>query len=492
MCWSRGNHFAPQRVPGALFYQAKEHRRGHGAGGSPATPQCPENSPKHEISDQTHRVQAPVRGPNSGWIAQCNSGTADSTTRSPAHLGTMAQMAGLTKVGLADRSGTSAEHIDRLVDLGIVNPHADGSFRPSDIQRVKLIAALESSGIQIDDLGRAVRSGHLSFAFIDLLFTEPRGYSPKSYGDLCAEYGWSMEFVERTYEAVGLPAPLAEERVREDDLQMFPVGQFALGTGMPEAGVIRSLRVDGENLGRIAQAEAQFFHAYVEGPMLSGGMSDSQMLEIASQVSPQLRGQVESLIWWLYHRHQEHSIIEHLVSHVEEALDQLGVAPRRQASPPAMVFLDLTGYTRLTEERGDDAAAELAASLAALVQRESQRRGGRAIKWLGDGVMFHFPDPAQAVLCSLDLVEKAPGAGMPPAHVGVNAGPVVFRDGDYFGRTVNVASRIAGRAGPGEVLVSEATVESASVEGVRFDELGPVELKGVARPVQVFRALRAS
>ncbi len=301
-----------------------------------------------------------------------------------------------------------------------------------------------------------------------------------------------MEFVERIHEALGLPVPSAEDRVREDDMQMFPIGQFALATGVPEAGVVRSLRVYGENLGRITLAESQFFHTYLEEPMLSAGMSEAQILKIASQVSPQLRGQVEGMIWWLYHRHQEHSIIEHLVSHVEEALEQAGVSPRREDRPPAIVFLDLAGYTRLTEERGDDAAAELAASLAGLVQRESQRRGGRPVKWLGDGVMFHFPDPGQAVLCSLDLVEKTPGAGMPPAHVGVHAGPVVFRDGDYFGRTVNVASRIAGLAGPGEVLASEAAVDSCSAEGVRFDHLGPVELKGVARPIQVFRAALAS
>lgn len=119
------------------------------------------------------------------------------------------------------------------------------------------------------------------------------------------------------------------------------------------------------------------------------------------------------MIWWLYHRGQERSIIEHVVSHVEEALEQTGVTPPREVHPPAIVFLDLAGYTRLTEERGDDAAAELAASLAELVQRESHRSGGRPVKWLGDGVMFHFPDPDQAVLCALGLVEKTPAAGMP-------------------------------------------------------------------------------
>ena len=155
-----------------------------------------------------------------------------------------------------------------------------------------------------------------------------------------------MEFVERVHEALGLPRPFPEDRVREDDMQMFPSGQFALATGVPEGGVLRSLRVYGENLRRIAQAESQFFHTYVEEPMLAAGMAEGQLLEISSQVSPQLRAQVEAMISWLYHRHQEHSIIEHVVGHVEEALEGAGVGQRRQARPPAMAFLDLTGEVR--------------------------------------------------------------------------------------------------------------------------------------------------
>jgi class 3 adenylate cyclase len=171
-------------------------------------------------------------------------------------------------------------------------------------------------------------------------------------------------------------------------------------------------------------------------------------------------------------------------------MEEAGFERTRTVKPPAIAFLDLTGYTRLTEERGDEVAAELAAGLAGLVQRESQRRGGRPVKWLGDGVMFHFPDPGQAVLCGVEMVEQAPASGLPQAHVGVNAGPVVFRDGDYFGRTVNVAARIAGRAGPSEVLVSQDVVEVAGAEGLRFEEVGSVELKGVTRPVVLHRALR--
>jgi class 3 adenylate cyclase len=106
--------------------------------------------------------------------------------------------------------------------------------------------------------------------------------------------------------------------------------------------------------------------------------------------------------------------------------------------------------------------------------------------------MFHFPQPAGAVTCALDLIEDAPAAGMPPAHVGVNAGPVIFRDGDYFGRTVNVAARIAAYAGPGQVLVSDEVIEAGPADAVAFEEIGPVALKGVAIPVRLHRAIRAS
>jgi hypothetical protein len=117
----------------------------------------------------------------------------------------------------------------------------------------------------------------------------PKGYLAKTYQEACAEYGMTMAFVERIHEAVGLPVPAAHDRVREDDLQMFPIGRFRLGIGLPEAGIIRAWRVYAENLDRIAQAETQFFHTYVEEPMLSAGATDAQMLDVASEVSPELR-----------------------------------------------------------------------------------------------------------------------------------------------------------------------------------------------------------
>jgi class 3 adenylate cyclase len=156
---------------------------------------------------------------------------------------------------------------------------------------------------------------------------------------------------------------------------------------------------------------------------------------------------------------------------------------------PAIAFLDLTGFTTLTEERGDAAAADLASALAVLVQEASRVHGGEVIKWLGDGVMFHFAEPAEGVRCALELVDRAPDAVEVPARVGVNAGPVVFQDGDYFGRTVNVAARIANYARPREVLVSQDVVDAAPPEGVAFELIGDIVLKGLTTPVTLHRAL---
>jgi adenylate cyclase len=105
--------------------------------------------------------------------------------------------------------------------------------------------------------------------------------------------------------------------------------------------------------------------------------------------------------------------------------------------------------------------------------------------------MFRFRDPSGAVVSALDMVEDVPAAGLPPAHVGVAAGPVIRQGGDYFGRTVNLASRIADHARGGQVLVSEPVVAMTTVAGVRFDGLGAIELPGLTSPIRLFEARRS-
>jgi adenylate cyclase len=180
-----------------------------------------------------------------------------------------------------------------------------------------------------------------------------------------------------------------------------------------------------------------------------------------------------------------------MIAGFEKRLAEAGLMSRL-SQPPAMVFLDITGYTRLTLERGDEAAAELAEHLGRLVQRTSLERGGRPVKWLGDGVMLHFRAPGQGVLAALSMVEGVADAGLPPAHVGVHAGPILYQEGDYLGQTVNLASRIADYARPRVVLVSQAVVDATQEAGLSFSEIGPVELKGVAGTTTLYAAHRSA
>ena len=113
------------------------------------------------------------------------------------------------------------------------------------------------------------------------------------------------------------------------------------------------------------------------------------------------------------------------------------------------------------------------------------------MKWLGDGVMFYFPAPDHSVLSSLDMVEGAASHGLPPARVGIHAGPVVFQEGDYFGRTVNIAARIAEYARPGEVVVSQEVVDVTERREVTFTEIGPIELRGVSGTLRLHTARRS-
>ena len=113
------------------------------------------------------------------------------------------------------------------------------------------------------------------------------------------------------------------------------------------------------------------------------------------------------------------------------------------------------------------------------------------MKWLGDGVMFYFPDPGEGVLAALDMVDGVATEALPPARVGIDAGPVIFQEGDYYGRTVNIAARIAEYARPGEVLVSQEVVDTAGGAPMTFTGIGAVELKGVSGALRLHSAHRA-
>jgi len=397
---------------------------------------------------------------------------------------------GFPRKELAGRAGVDADYVGRLIELGILTPGEGDTFSLGDVRRVRLLKSLEAAGMPLDGMGRAVGSGHLSFAFLDLSQLDRfSGFSGKTFREVSAETGISMELLQAVRESIGFALPNSDDPIRDDELGILPAIELHLSRGFPQAVVERWLRVYGESLRRIVETDADWYRNHVMRPLLDSGMGSAETLAASALFGAEVAPLMQQAVKAIYHGQQEHAWMKNIIESVEKSLDEAGVRSMLDR-PPAMCFLDLTGYTRLTEERGDEAAAELAASLAQLVRRTSGEHGGWPVKWLGDGVMFYFKDPGGGALAAVEMVERVPAAGLPPARVGLDAGPVIFQDGDYFGRTVNNAARIAAYARSGEVLVSQEVLEAADVEGLSFTEIGPVELKGVPRPLRLHAARR--
>jgi len=392
---------------------------------------------------------------------------------------------------LAARAGISPSEVERLVSFGILVPR-DGSrpFRAVDALKIRVARACEEGGLPMEGMAEAIRAGLLSFAFVESWPFEPESSRrPQTQLELAEEAGLSFESLRSLVEAFGFVRPEPEDVVPQAERPIVLLAGRLAELEVDEAALARLGHVYAEAFRRIALAETEVYHTGVEVPLLRSGVGESRAMELASSLSPALTGMLDDAVQGAYRRQQELTWTEHQIEHVEQALEDAGVS-FPEIPPTAMCFLDLTGFTRLTEEHGDAEAAALAGRLADIVQRGSRTHGGEAVKWVGDGVMFRFRDPGAAVVSSLDMVQEIPAAGLPPAHVGVAAGPVIRQGGDYYGRTVNLASRISDRAASGQVLVSESVVEKASVPGVTFVGIGAIELQGLKAPVDLFEARR--
>jgi adenylate cyclase len=195
---------------------------------------------------------------------------------------------------------------------------------------------------------------------------------------------------------------------------------------------------------------------------------------------------MDTLLAWLRERHQEDEVFGRIVAYTERSLEKAGRLPARPSDPPAIAFVDLSGFTERTATAGDELAAQEATALQGLAQMTSAAHSGRVVKLLGDGVMLRFGSAEDAVAAVRDLMTALPKHGLPDAHAGIATGRVVVRDGDVYGHTVNLASRIAAHSAPGELLVPWEVAESLR-DPTAWEDAGDVRLKGLAEPVHLAR-----
>jgi adenylate cyclase len=392
---------------------------------------------------------------------------------------------------VAERANVPEDFVRQLVTAGAL-PHAEAELgSPGAVRRVRLLWSWTAAGLSVETVIALVNRGALSLAFLDAPVMDLPGRLDYSYEQLAADHGVPVSFLQELHQSLGFAPPEPGDRAGEDDATMLEVARLFRGAGVADDATLRLLAVYADNLRRIARAEADYYEANVERRLRAKGLDERQLIEIGTQLGDRVIGLLERVLLMVYRRRREHVWTEHAINHVEEALEGSGLQ-QRVAQPPAICFVDLTGYTRLTEERGDEAAAQVAGRLVALVNDISRRRGGRPVRWLGDGGMFYFREPGTAVVAGLDLVERGPAVDLPPAHVGIHTGPVISQDGDVYGRTVNLAARNASYAHAGQVVVSQETAQHSGDPQVWFDPLGAVELKGVAKPMPLYQAYRRS
>jgi hypothetical protein len=260
--------------------------------------------------------------------------------------------------------------IGRLVGLGIlVVRDGPAPFLTIDVRKVRLAMACERAGLPMDEIAAAIGAGRLSFAFLEAApYHRWAVPSTRTFRQVSEETGVPLDVLRETLESSGFAWTSPDEPMREDELEVVPVVALGISTGiLDKQWMNRVGRAYAEGLRLAAVVETEIFRARFEEPVLASGVGQRQAMELASELAAPFMPLVDRALMGVYRRQQELVWTEHQVENIEAALEEAGAMPRERM--PAMCFLDLVGYTRLTEERGDHAAAELASTLAVLVKR---------------------------------------------------------------------------------------------------------------------------
>ena len=395
---------------------------------------------------------------------------------------------------LADEAACPEERVQWMTGLRLITPDEDSRFTFGAVLVVKMVSALLGSGVPAESIERAANEGFLKFQRTDeYLPYEPGPRSGRTFAEFQASAGPRAELLPAIYEVLGLPKPDPVAPIHRDEEELFERFLDAWSMTPDEDALLRAARL-------MAQG--------VRAALL--GWTDLWAEQLADQARERLfRGELDEfpddvrvaltkatnlapeMFTWLSARYLEHRSVTGIVEGFERFLATKGLAPiPAPPSPPAIVFVDLSSFTRLTRERGDESAVVAATSLQRLADATATRHGGRLVKLLGDGAMLQLRHPTTGVEAALDLVETMNGEGALSSHAGVHAGPVIERDLDVFGQTVNLASRIADAAAPGEVLVSDIVAEAVGDASFGFERMDDADLKGVPGPVALYRVIR--
>jgi adenylate cyclase len=394
---------------------------------------------------------------------------------------------GASPAQAARRVGVTPSTLRRWIASGVVPADADGTLSPGAVAHARVIARLRDRGHTLAELREATASGRLAFSFVEEILGESDGAAVQLHTleEAAARSGLEPALAERVLRSIGFAARLPD-RLVDDDVALLEDSAAILAAGFPLVAFLQATRVYGQALSQIADAEVRLFHLYVHEPLMRDGVPGWKMAEQMEAQARALLPMVSPLMERVHRQFLTHFVEQDIVGHMETDLGDGSLDLGRVRV--AIAFADLAGYTRLTEEEGD-------AEAVSVVERFVERVEGtlpddaRIIKTIGDEVMVVAADGAALVAWAVRFQESSDDRPLP--RIGIHAGAVLYRDGDYYGREVNQAARVAARAAGGEVLVTRPVCE-LSGPGLDFRRIGEVRLKGFSENTELFVARSAS
>lgn len=384
---------------------------------------------------------------------------------------------------LSAATGESIDRLYRLRSLGLIGAGTDTGFGRHDIERVRLIRFLGRRQISLETVARAEREEEILSSVIEFLFADGAGptYSLSEAADLV---GLDAELARRLTEA----GNAGDDPLDEHDVRMLREAKVALDAGFPEAALLQLARVYADAQSRVAEAEVHLFHFYVHEGLKVAGLSGQELRRSRRSVRDQLLPVADRLIRYFHRRAMVRAVREDMLLHLDPD------APR-QAHPGqpaqlrlAVMFLDISSYTPITEVMGDAVAANIVERFSELVHEEAARSDGRIVDRVGDAFLLVFPDPRAAIICGLEIERRASAEPRFPAVRGaVHWGDLLYREGGYVGGSLNIASRVATQATPHQILATAAArAEAGDLAGVTFAPLGTRRFKGLTEEVELF------
>ncbi len=355
----------------------------------------------------------------------------------------------------------------------------DGLEGSPRAERLALLEQLAADGVPMSELRRGTASGTVILLPADRVIVGPERYTAAEVAELS---GVEIEFLTAARRAMGLPIPDPDEPVyTEGELDSARRTLAARQAGISDEDILELLRVLGRGLSQAAEA----LRALPLKLVLEPGMSESELANRYGQAAAQLYPMVDPLISNMLALHLRHTAQSEVISAMERSGGRLP-----GSREIAVCFADLVGFTRLGEEVAPEELGHLAARLEALAS-DAAEPPVKLVKTIGDAAMLTSPEPESLLDAALKLIDaaNAEGEDFPQLRAGAAIGLALPRAGDWFGRPVNLASRITAIARPGSVLAEREVRESAG-DAYAWSFAGERRLRGIRGPVPLFRARR--